>query len=130
MKKLTLLIFGLFTTLAIAQQSSIATLTVSDIQKIFESESDKAATQRAFQGFFNGYGLGFSDGVASALAQAGIVSEDVAIKFVDCSPNSRNLFYEMLSVTDERASMNIAVFTRKAYIDGCYGTILELLNPP
>lgn len=130
MKIITLLILGISTTLAVAQQHPIATLTISDIQKMYENDGEKALAQKVFQAFFNGYGLGFSHGVASGLAQAGIVSEDVSTSFENCVPNSRNLFYEMLSVTDERANLNIALFIRKAYIDRCSSTITELLNPP
>lgn len=110
MKKLALLLLCLSTTLAITQELSIATLTVGDFQKMYENDGEKALTQKVFQGFSNGYGLGFTAGVAVALLQADVVSRDVTPDFADCMPNTQRLFYEMLSVTDERANLNMAQY--------------------
>jgi len=134
MNKFLMLLLVLTATQADAEEHSIASLTVADCQNMYESESDdhNREFQQATQAFFNGYVIGFVDGMVAALAVAGVISESEAseINFVDCMPDTGKLFYEMLSVTDERADMIVPTFVLQAVIGRCGSVLWELVPPP
>lgn len=128
MKICALLLLGLSATLVEAQELNLGTLTVADVQRMYEAEGRTESTKKVFQTFFNGYGLGFVHGIASALIQSDIVSRDVSPDFANCMPNTQRLFYELLSVSDERANLSLAQFTGQSFLDQCQTTLTTLLE--
>ena len=128
MKKYLLLLLALSATQAHTQERSIATLTVADFQEMYES--DKERTQQAIQTYFNGYEVGFYDGVMSALVAARVITDRPVIDFTDCMPDTRKLVYEMMSVTDARADLTVPSFVMNAVLDRCSPQIAGLASPP
>ena len=122
MKKCVLLLIALSTTQIEAQEVSLATLTIGDLQKMVEAEGDskRAAIQDAFETYFNAYNVGFVQGIATALIQADIVVRDVSLDFSECVPRDLSrVFYEMLSVSDARLQLILPQFAATVFAERC-----------
>ena len=126
-----LLLFALLVCWSANAQNDIEDLlSVGEFQEA--SREFTTAERELFQGsvhaIFNGYRVGFAQGLSVAAFKFGAADEDLTVTFTSCMPAADRLVDMLLAAPPSDANLTVLDFATKAVLDLCGDTIDRVLQ--